>query len=200
MLAKPRRSGQAACDVDHDGFPDVLVGAYREDPGTSPLDAGRAYTFSGRDGSLLFQLKSPNQQAHGNFGRGASEAGDVNRDGFPDVVVCAKRESTGTSPDEAGRVYVFSGQDGAPLLELKSPNEEEGGGFGGWVSIAGDVDQDAHPDVIVGAWRELRRRTGGEPTEPRFGAGRAYVFSGRDGHLLVQLNSPNQEPFGTRAR
>lgn len=46
----------AAGDVNHDGSPDVIVGAWFEDPGTSPSDAGRAYVFSGQDGSLLFEL------------------------------------------------------------------------------------------------------------------------------------------------
>ncbi len=38
-------------DTDGDGRGDLLVGAYREDPGASPTDAGRAYLFSGAAGS-----------------------------------------------------------------------------------------------------------------------------------------------------
>ena len=32
-------------DLDQDGVPDVVVGAFTEDPGDSPLNAGRAYMF-----------------------------------------------------------------------------------------------------------------------------------------------------------
>jgi len=178
-----------AGDVNQDGFADVIVGAILEDPGTSPDDAGRAYIFSGQDGGLLFELISPNEELGGNFGNSVSGAGDVNLDGFADVIVGADRESPGPSPDFAGRAYIFSGQDGSLIFELISPNEEVNGEFGSSVSSAGDVNGDGFADVIVGARQES------PGTSPDF-AGRAYIFSGQDGGLLFELISPNEEALG----
>jgi hypothetical protein len=178
-----------AGDVDQDGVDDVIVGAHQEDPGSSPADAGRAYVFSGLDGSLLFQLSSPNEEASGFFGFSVSGAGDVDQDGFADLIVGASQEDPGASPAEAGRAYVFSGQDGSLLYQLASPNEEVGGRFGYSTRGAGDVDQDGFADVIVGAAIE-------DPGTSPSGAGRAYVFSGQDGSLLHQLASPHDEASG----
>jgi hypothetical protein len=177
----------AASDVNQDGFADVIVGAAGDSPGTSPPGAGRAYVFSGQNGTLLFELISPNEEQFGNFGTSVSGAGDVNQDGFADLTVGAYSEAPGTSPNDAGRAYVFSGQDGSLLFELISPNEETAGHFGLSVSGAGDVNKDGFADVIVGAAGE----------SPQFlEAGRAYIFGGRDGRLLFELRSPNEEQFG----
>ena len=180
------RSVAGAGDVNQDGFADVIVGAYQENPGASPDNAGRGYIFSGQNGSLLFELISPNEELGGNFGISVSGAGDVNQDGFADVIVGAYHEDPGASPDEAGRAYIFSGQDGTLLFELMSPNEEFSGIFGYSVAGAGDVNQDSFADVIVGAYLES---PGTSPDQ----AGRAYIFSGQDGSLLFEFISPNEE-------
>jgi hypothetical protein len=124
----------------------------------------------------------------------AAKGGDVDLDGHADIIVGAYNEGPGSSPAHAGRVYVFSGRNGSLVFEMKSPNEEERGGFGQWASDAGDIDLDGHPDVIVGAYNEGKL---GNEGEHRFGTGNAYVFSGRDGSLLVALTSPNSEQDGT---
>jgi hypothetical protein len=89
----------------------------------------------------------------------------------------------GTSPEDAGRVYVFSGEDGTLLVELVSPNEEEHGIFGDSVARAGDVNHDGLPDFIVGAKLE---DPGNSPTS----AGRAYVFLSA-GPLRINSGGPN---------
>jgi hypothetical protein len=175
-----------AGDVDNDGHPDLVVGAIHEDPGASPTDAGRAYVFSGATGDTLHTLASPNEEGHGLFGV-AWGAGDVNNDGHADIAVGAEREDPGASPSAAGRAYVFSGATGDTLYTLASPNEEQGGHFGGHASGAGDVDNDGYPDVVVGAKEEDCDSTN---------AGRAYIFSGPTGALLHTLISPNQETDG----
>ncbi|MBZ5586200.1 MAG: VCBS repeat-containing protein [Acidobacteriia bacterium] len=53
--------------------------------------------------------------------------------------------------------------------------ETAGEGFGTSPSVAGDVDHDGHADLIVGAWQYSREAVGG---------GRAYLYSGKDGHLI----------------
>jgi hypothetical protein len=167
-------------DINQDGHADVLVGASLG----GPLNAGRAYVFSGRDAALLFELVSPNQEELGVFGASVAFVGDVNEDGFVDTLVGAYQEDTDTGLQNAGRAYVFSGQDGALLMQLVSPNEEEFGHFGSFVAGIGDVNRGGSADLIVGA-----------PSE-NSSEGRAYVFSGEDGHVLFEVASPNQDEMG----
>jgi hypothetical protein len=172
-----------AGDVNNDGHADVVVGACYEDGGAS--GAGRAYVFSGETGDTLYTLLSPNPELNGYFGISVSGAGDVNGDGFADVVVGTYHEDGGAT--DAGRAYVFSGQTGNVLYTLQSPSPESPGQFGLSVSGTGDVDGDGYADVVVGAcWED------GGATE----AGRTHVFSGRTGYHLATLVSPNPEYDG----
>ena len=184
--------GQAvsgAGDVNGDGYDDVLVGAYGENPGSSPWNAGRAYVFNGQTGGVIHALVSPNEETSGYFGKSVSGAGDVNGDGYEDIIVGAYDEDPGSSPIGAGRAYVFDGLTGSPIYTLVSPNEEEGGRFGWTVSGAGDVNADAYDDLLVGAHEE-------DPAMSPLNAGRAYVFSGQTGSLMHTLVSPNEQEYG----
>jgi hypothetical protein len=176
-----------AGDADGDGYGDLVLGARNEDGGV--YDAGRAYVLSGSTASLLHTLDSPNPAASGHFGFAVSGAGDVNNDGYDDVVVGAYLEDGGQS--EAGRAYIFNGQTGNLLHALESPNGEASGMFGCSVSAAGDVDNDGCDDVVVGAWHE----DGGA-----LEAGRAYIFGGQTGDLLRTLQSPDAEDSGLFGR
>jgi hypothetical protein len=183
------RAVAGAGDVDGDGLGDVLVGAHRENPGASPNHAGRAYLFSGADGSLLHTLTSPNEEGGGCFGWSVSGAGDVTGDGLADVIVGAYGEDPGPSPDGSGRAYLFDGPTGTLFRALASPNEQAAGYFAWSVSGLGDVDGDGRGDVVVGApWED--------PGAGHTNAGRAYVFSGSSGALLRPLTSPAAEDSG----
>ena len=175
-------------DVNGDGLGDVVVGSL-DDPDSSPTNAARAYVFSGADGTLLWTLVSPNEDFQGRFGECVSGVPDANGDGRGDILVGAKRENPGTSPFDAGRAYLFSGSDGTLLQTLVSPNEEDSGWFGSYVSGMSDSNGDGLGDLIVGAQQE---DPGTSPTD----AGRAYIFSGSDGSLLSTLVSPNEESSG----
>jgi hypothetical protein len=178
-------SVSGAGDINRDGIPDIIVGADAEEPATSPNNAGRAYIFNGADGSLLFELISPNEEEDGLFGSSVSGAGDVNMDGKADVIVGANGEDPDNSPNGAGRAYIFNGADGSLLFELISPNEEEYGYFGQSVSGVGDVNMDGKADVVIGA-------TGESSDNSPEGAGRTYIFSGADGALIFELIPPNE--------
>ena len=175
-------------DADGDGRGDVVVGAYIESPGVSPEAAGRAYIFSGSSGALFRTLVSPNEISNGIFGFCVAGIADVNGDGRGDVVVGAQNESPGTSPDYAGRAYIYSGSTGTMLWTLASATEEFGGGFGRAVANVPDVNGDGREDVVVGA----SESPGASPDN----AGRVHIFSGSGGAYLRTLVSPNEEEDG----
>ena len=161
-------SARHAGDVDADGFDDVVVAVPWKDDGSG--FHGWAEVYSGRDGTRLFVLQDA---ADGDFfGYEAAGAGDVNGDGYADLIVGAHGEDTGGV--EAGAAYVFSGKDGTKLHELFGDGDSDW--FGYSVAGAGDVNGDGFDDVVVGA-----------PEYVPFGAngpGYARVFSGKTGALL----------------
>ena len=72
-----------AGDVDGDGYADVIVGASGNDEGGT--QAGKAYVFSGRTGALIWSVVG--EIPEGRIGVALSGAGDVNNDGFDDVIL-----------------------------------------------------------------------------------------------------------------
>lgn len=133
-------------DIDGDALGDVAIGAYWENN-----RSGRVYLFSGASGTVIAELASPNSEADAFFGAAVEGSEDLNGDGRGDVTVSAPYESPGTSPNEAGRAYVFSGATHEVLFSLQAPTEVEGAHFGRDVVFAGDIDNDANPDFFVGA-------------------------------------------------
>ncbi len=77
-------------DVNYDGHPDFVIGAYGHD--TTIPNAGGAHVFSGRDGSLIHTFHG--SSAYDCLGWAVSGAGDVNGDGNPDVIAGAPSNST----------------------------------------------------------------------------------------------------------
>ena len=170
-------------DVNDDGFLDVLVGAWRENPGSSPLDAGRAYVFSGQAGDVLHTLSSPNEEANGWFGAAVAGIGDIDNDAVADILIGAPKEDPGGSPRDTGRAYVFSGRTGTVLLTLLSPGEPYNGQFGWNGTGLFDKDEDGHPDLAVSAFEESPNGTQQ--------AGRVHLFSGSTGTRISSIDSPN---------
>jgi len=160
----------SAGDVDGDGCDDVLVGAYLFDvpPETS---AGAAFLFhgspTGPEAAPSWSVLS--DQANGALGEAVAGAGDLDGDGYGDVVIGAYAWDAGESDEGRAWVHLGSptGLDPDPAWTAES--DQVGGYFGLGVGAAGDVDGDGYGDLLVAAphW------DGGEYNE-----GRASLFLG----------------------
>jgi hypothetical protein len=163
-----------AGDVNHDGAPDVVAGAF----GAGIASGGEVYVYSGVDGRTLLTLTPKDPGTSQSFGLFfASGAGDVNRDGTPDIYVgdfANKRGGGSGSPNKisAGRVYIFSGVDGSILYMFNA--EDKGDGLGP-MRGAGDVNGDGYADLVIAAYNS----SAGAPS-----GGKIYIRSGRDGAVL----------------
>ena len=171
-------------DLNGDGYGDVIVGAPFAAYGGAM--SGRLSAFSGMDGSLLWTFDG---SAGWVTGLGTGLVGDIDGDGVNDVSVAAH----GAKSNGKGAVFVLSGADGTPLLELKSrspsPSANALTTFGRFhCHGAGDIDGDGVPDIFVGDYGAKSP----EPTDdgsPGFGTGRAYIYSGADGRILRDIRA-----------
>jgi hypothetical protein len=159
----------SAGDVNGDGYSDVIVGASLFDNGQT--DEGRAFVYHGSASGLSTtpNWTAESNQAGAQFGFSVASAGDVNGDGYSDVIVGARLFADGETDE--GRAFVYhgsaSGLSTTPNWTAESNQEDAQFGFS--VASAGDVNGDGFSDVIVGA----HRFDNGETDE-----GRAFVYHG----------------------
>ncbi|MCX8019315.1 MAG: FG-GAP-like repeat-containing protein [Chitinophagaceae bacterium] len=143
-------SVNTAGDVNGDGYDDVIAGAWLYDNGET--DEGAAFIYhgsiSGINTSPALMIES--NQAGAGFGSSVSSAGDVNGDGYSDIIVGAFLYSN--PENQEGRVYVYhgsaSGVNSTPAATMES---NQNGAWFGFVSSAGDINGDGYSDVIAGA-------------------------------------------------
>ena len=138
-------------DVNGDGFDDVIAGADSYD--NPEIDEGAAFVFHG---SALGVAASPNWSGEGNqsgsdYGFAVAGAGDVNGDGFGDVIVGADRLDMGELDEGAVFVYLGSLAGLPDLPNWMAEGNQTGAQFGRSVAAAGNVNGDLFDDVIVGA-------------------------------------------------
>jgi hypothetical protein len=142
----------SAGDVNGDGYADVILGAYLDENGQA--DEGRAFVHHGSAAGLApspaWTVEGDQSQAY--FGSAVASAGDVNGDGYSDVIVGALYHDNGEANE--GRAYVYHG---SPAGLSPTPAWQAEGGqphahFGHAVASAGDVNGDGHADVLVGAY------------------------------------------------
>lgn len=168
-------SFDAAGDINNDGTIDIIIG----EPGNDAAgnDAGRVRVFSGSDGSVLFDKYG--EASNIALGREVSGAGDLNNDGYDDILF-----SNATYVNYYAAVWAYSGKTGGLMYLI--PGEYPNDDFGYAIDALGDVSGDGIDDFVVGA-----------PGFP-FGSslGNVYVYSGSDGSLLYDhdvAGQPNEK-------
>jgi hypothetical protein len=176
-----------AGDVNGDGYADVIVGAPKADPNLR-FRAGAAYVVFGKPSGFGtvdtlnafsgFEIQGGASNNH--LGTSVSGAGDVNNDGYADVIVGVEwAHSNGAY--EAGAAFVFFGKkDGFATIDLDGFTSSDSGflvlgaaagdNLGTSVSGAGDVNNDGFDDVLVGAPNQ---------GDNRYASGAVYLFFGK---------------------
>ena len=163
------RSGVAissAGDFNGDGFDDIIIGADRANGyygeayvvfGSDAVVSGALFDLAKLDGSNGFVLQGDSNFHH--FGRSVSLAGDVNGDGFSDVIVGAPYDPRSYGISRSYLIFGGSEVGHTGLLEVSrldatdgfvfEAEEEDYAGFS--VSGAGDFNGDGFDDLIIGA-------------------------------------------------
>ena len=121
-------------------------------------------------GPKPFWTSVGDDQAGAIFGIRVAADGDVNRDGFSDVVVCASSFDTGNA--DAGKAYLYLGGPSGPSTSpawAVSGDDQADAYFGGHLCSAGDANGDGYSDVVIGASHYVGTATG---------VGKAYLYLG----------------------
>ncbi|MEO1534664.1 MAG: integrin alpha [Planctomycetota bacterium] len=161
-------------DVNNDGFDDFAFGESSD--GTNGQNAGRVSVVSGATGDVLHEFFG--DYAGDNLASGL-QAGDVNNDGFNDILTRSPWRDTPAGG--RGFVRVHSGVSGDVLHTFWG--EDEGAHFGIVAVGIGDVNGDGSDDVAIG--------------DNSYGfTGAVWVYSGADGSLLVRLDGLDDSRFG----
>lgn len=162
-----------AGDINGDGFDDLIIGAYENFYSSNEKNIGKSYVLFGGNNignSGTVKLEQLNQSQgfvitgeneFDRFGNSVNSAGDVNGDGFDDLIIGARGANV-NGQNYVGTSYVLFGDDniGAsgnfPVEDIDGTNGFvipgiESGGAGGSVSNAGDINGDGFEDLIIAA-------------------------------------------------
>jgi hypothetical protein len=205
------RAVAAVGDINGDGFADFVIGAPGAD--VSGQNVGASYVVFGGPGTFpaqtnLGQLDGSNGfridgvAANDGSGGAVSGVGDLNGDGYDDIVIAASGASA--NGVNAGAAYVLFGAATGFAAHINLSSLDGSSGFrldgvavndrtGAAVSGAGDIDGDGYDDLIIGApFADVAAR---------YDSGASYVIFGRDfTHGVTQQGSTGDDVLtGTAA-
>lgn len=215
-----------AGDVDGDFYSDIIVGA--PGAGSPSILPGRAYLYLGSPSG-----PSPTEDwtstgdgaARARFGHSVASAGDVNGDGFDDVIVGAPSHDPAASV--TGKAYLYLGGPGglsASAAWTSTGDDQVGARYGASLASLGDINADGRSEFVVGApmfdtansvdagrvylyfggpsgptaspgWTS----SGNDEAGAEFGASLGSAFDGNgDGFGDLLVGAPGPGPAGTR--
>jgi hypothetical protein len=177
-------------DLNGDGYADFIVGAPYSSSGPPNYyeQSGKVFVYFGgpqMDGDANLILEGSGWYYH--FGSSLSIAGDVNGDGFKDIIIGAPIDDI----NGRGRVYIYFGganMDNIPDVYLEG--QEGADAFGLSVSGCGDVNKDGYDDVLIGAnqWGAVKN------------IGKAYLIYGGNEinllHSVIFIGDSTKQEYG----
>ncbi len=160
--------GRVSCagDINGDGYSDIIIGAYAYPSGAN---RGKAYAYHGSATGLG---STPNWTYQGTvdgggFATDVKSAGDVNRDGYSDVLITASAAFSGR-----GGAYIFLGSpSGLSVAPSWTFNATSDGDTEEWCMGPGDVNGDGYDDIVLGCHNN---------DEVGHDAGKCYLFYGSE--------------------
>lgn len=200
-------SVKTAGDINGDGYDDVIIGAPLADPngnssGQTYVVLGSAVGLAGLDidasSILSYGFRLNGVSGGDRAGQSVSSAGDVNADGYDDIIIGAPYEDPGGS--NRGQSYIVYGKesgwlgstielsslDGTNGYKIDGINNNDRSGFS--VSNLGDVNGDGFDDVVIGAY--LADPNGGN-------SGQSYVVYGFAKDITQYGTTGNETLTGT---
>ncbi len=163
----------ASCDVDNDGFDDIVIGVpYGDGPLNGRSSAGEVYVIRGKTYfPQYYDLRNPDSSITNAdmtiFGKDNSDlagrsvaCGDINGDGYDDVIIGAfTADGQNNQKPDAGEVWVVNGKSSLPRTQDLSKSGQydiyiygaSSGDYAGRKVAAGDFNGDGYADIAIGA-------------------------------------------------